>query len=123
MAVRKISRITYMTSSLAMFYSLLIITNLILICLNLFDGCTGYIGNEKPHPEVWLVLQVFLLTVELLLGALLTYSIADYRPMIILLRRILHCGRRTGASETHRQVTENPMSKMTDVPVAQNSDI
>lgn len=122
-AVRKIARITYMTASLAMFYSLLIITNLILICLNLFDDCTGYIGNKNPRPEVWLVLQIFLLTVELLLGALLTYSIADYRPVIILLRRILHCGRRTGASETHRQVTENPISKMTDVPAVQNSDI
>lgn len=122
-AVRKIARITYMTASLAMLYSVLIITNLILICLNLFDECTGYIGDKKPHPEVWLVLQFLVLTVELLLGALLTYSIADYRPVIVFLRRVLHCGKRTGASETQRQVTENPISKVTDIAVAQNSDI
>lgn len=119
-AVRKIARITYMTASLAMLYSFIIITNLILICLNLFDDCTGYIGDEKPHPEVWLVLQILVLTLELLLGALLTYSIADYRPVIRFLRQILHCGKRTSASETQRQVTENPISKMTDTPVAHN---
>ena len=100
--VGKITRMTYFTASLAILYSLLILVNLVFLCLNLFDGCAGYIGNAKLSPERWLVIVFLQLTLELLLATQLSYSNTDYRPILSFLKQHLHCtGKNRTAKETH----------------------
>ena len=90
-AIRKVSRITYITVLLGMLYSVVSFVNLILICLSLFFGCPGYLNDQTPqNPGVWLTLRYISFTIELLLAVLLTYSISDYQPIV----NLLCCGMR-----------------------------
>ena len=110
-AVNKIARITYLTASLAILYSALIIVNIAFLCLNLYDGCPGRIGNDLLSPELWLILRFLQLTIEQLLAALLSYSNTDYRAFKPLLRRLLHCTKKADASESTHQ-NETDLSKV-----------
>lgn len=91
-AIRKVSRITYITVLLGMLYSVVTFINLILACLSLFFSCPGYLDDSQSpqHPGVWLMLRYVIFTLELLLAVLLTYSISDYRPIL----NLLSCGMR-----------------------------
>ena len=85
-AIRKVSRITYITVLLGMLYSIVTFVNLILACLSLFFGCPGYLDDSlsPQNPGVWLMLHYVAFVLELLLAVLLTYSISDYRPILNL---------------------------------------
>ena len=88
-ALRKVSIIMYLTVFLGMLYSALSLLNLILIVLTVYDGCPGYTFDMLPQrPEVWLTIRYLFFTLEFLLALLLTYSIADYRPVLIFLRGV-----------------------------------
>ena len=90
-AVRKVSRITYITVLLGMAYSVVNFVNLTLTCLSLFHGCPGYLDYDtQQHPAVWLTLRYIAFVLELLLAVLLTYSISDYQPIL----NFLCCGMR-----------------------------
>ena len=115
-AVRKISRITYFTASLAILYSALIMVNVVVLCLNLFDGCTGYIDNAQLSPERWLVILFLRLTVELLLATLLSYSNTDYRPVISFLKRFLHCTTKTSTTEGIHNHHDAELTRMSSLP-------
>ena len=91
-AIRKVTIITYITATLGMLYSVVSFINLVLLSLNLFHKCPGYIDDKKLHPGVWLALRYVVLTLELFMGTLLTYSISDYKPVVGLLRTL--CGLR-----------------------------
>ena len=111
--VRKIARITYFTASLATLYSVLVMINLTYIIVNLFHQCAGYIGDAKLHPEFWLIFHILMLTVELLLGVLLTYSIVDYYPAVVFLRTILMCGGKLKSSKIQEKSTQKNLSEDT----------
>lgn len=85
-AIRKISIIMYFTVVLGILYSLLSLVNLILIILSIFKNCPGYVtGTEQQNPAVWLFLRYIFFTLELCLALLLTYSVNDYRPVILFI--------------------------------------
>ena len=111
-AIRKVSIIMYLTVFLGMLYSLLSLINLILIVLTVFEGCPGYTFNMQPQsPEVWLTLRYISFTLEFLLALLLTYSIADYRPVLIFLRGVVCCSKlRRVSSVTRKQSPETGLS-------------
>ena len=112
-AVNKIARITYLTASLAIFYSALIIVNLVFLCLNLFDGCPGKIGNDKLSPELWLILRFLQLTIEQLLAALLSYSNTDYRAFKPFLKRVYNCTKKAESSKrVHQNENETDLSRL-----------
>ena len=106
-AVKKISRITYLAASLAILYSCIILTNLVLICLNLFDGCPGKIGEKAPSTERWLSIIFLQLVIEFFLAALLSYANTDYRPFLCSIKKTLYCTTQTEAA----QVTELSLQK------------
>ena len=106
-AVRKITLITYFTASLSTLYSVLVMINLTYTSVNLFHQCAGNIADAKPHPELWLIFHISMLTVELLLGILLTYSIVDYYPAVVFLRTILKCGGKSRNATTQEKSTQN----------------
>ncbi len=89
-AIRKVSIIMYMTAILGMLYSVLSLANLVIVILTIFDECPGFIVDlEKQNPAVWLLIRYIFFTFEFLLAVLLTYSITDYRPVLIALRGTL----------------------------------
>ena len=114
--VKKITRMTYFTASLAILYSLLILVNLVFLCLNLFDGCAGYIGNAKLSPERWLVMVFLQLTLELLLAALLSYSNTDYRPILSFLKQHLHCTAKSSTTDGIHNNHNVELARISSVP-------
>ncbi len=103
-AIRKVSIIMYLTVILGMLYSILSLGNLVKVILIVFDGCPGFIVNlQKQNPAVWLVVHYLFFTLEFLLAVLLTYSITDYRPLLIALRGALTKCCRMGSSTASRK--------------------
>lgn len=89
-AIRKVSIIMYLTVILGMLYSVLSLANLVVVILTIFDGCPGFIaGLQKQDPGVWLLIRYIFFILEFLLAVLLTYSITDYRPVLIALKGTL----------------------------------
>ena len=110
-AIRKVSIIMYLTVILGMLYSILSLGNLVRVILTIFDGCPGFIVNmQKQNPAVWLVVSYLFFTLEFLLAVLLTYSITDYRPLLIALRGGLTKCCRMGSSTASRKQSPDIVS-------------
>ncbi len=106
-AIRKVSIIMYLTVILGMLYSVLSLANLITATLTIFDGCPGFIfGLEKQDPGVWLFIRYISFALEFLLAVLLTYSVNDYRPVLIALKGILRKCCNVGSIDSSAQIVK-----------------
>ena len=85
--IRKVTLITFITVFLGMIYSILRISNVVMITLSIFEGCLGMIGNTRQHPGLWLAIRCIVFTLESSMAVLLTYAISDYTPLINLLKK------------------------------------
>lgn len=104
-ALRKVTIITYITAGLGMLYSCLNIIGLVLVCLKLYKGCLGFIGDERQQPAGWLIHRYCSFSLEIALAVLLTYAITDYAPVVNFLKSC--CGLKKVGSEEEERVVSN----------------
>uniref|UniRef100_A0A1X7UHT6 Proline-rich transmembrane protein 3/4 domain-containing protein n=1 Tax=Amphimedon queenslandica TaxID=400682 RepID=A0A1X7UHT6_AMPQE len=93
-ALRKIGIVTYCAAILGALYSLLGISHLVMLCLQLFGECDE--DGLGQNSNLWLALKYLSGAIELLLTLLLLYSINDVMPLVLVtknfIRLIFHCG-------------------------------
>ena len=93
-ALRKIGIVTYSAAILGALYSLLGISHLVMLCMQLFGECDE--NGVGQNSNLWLALKYLSGAIELLLTLLLLYSINDVMPLVLLaknfVRLIFHCG-------------------------------
>lgn len=108
-ALRKIGIVTYCAAILGALYSLLGISHLVMLCLQLFGECDE--DGLGQNSNLWLALKYLSGAIELLLTLLLLYSINDIMPLVLVtknfIRLIFHCGHVSDTSKSCDTINNN----------------